>query len=223
MTTLILAESSLTKVPSDLKRNDLLLKSYEKFYGKFYDILDINALPHRMRSMLGSKEGRPDVVHRALLAVTDHPLFRQGTIKLYIHTIDGRIFLVSRKIKPPRNYVRFLGLMAQLLERGWVGLNRDRALIKEISISLKDIIEGNAVFIEERGRYMEPFSFLRDIGWKRATFFIGCFPHGDFSHEVKKLKFYSLSLYRGILSSSISVSMLLTYMYYLEVWSPEKE
>ncbi len=222
MATLILAESSLTKIPDKL-RNDDIYKSYEKFYGKFYDILDINALPRKVRSLLGPKDGRPDVVHRSLLAVADHPMFQLGLIDLYIHTIRGRIFSVSREIRPPRNYVRFLGLMAQLLERGWVGANREEALIREINVNLNDLIEKKVILVEEKGRYMEPLSFLRDIGWKHATFIIGCFPHGDFSYEIKGLKSHSLSLYKGVLSSSTSISMLLTYMYYLEVWSAEEK
>ncbi len=222
MTTLILAESSLTRVPDNLK-NKNIYRSYEKLYGKFYDILDVNALPRRIKFPVNSKDGRPDVVHRSLLAVVDHPLFRQGLIDLYIHTIRGRIFSVSKEIRPPRNYVRFLGLMAQLLERGWVGLSKEKALIKEISADLSDIIEGGVVLVKEEGKYVEPLSFLKDIEWKRSTFIVGCFPHGDFSHEIEKMKSYSLSLYKGILSSSTSISMLLTYMYYLEAWPIEEK
>ncbi len=218
MVTLILVESSLTKVPCEIKERRVV-KSYSRLYGRFYDVLDVTALPPRMRSLVGPKHGRPDVVHKTVLSITDHPLFQTGRVTLYMHTLEGRIFQFSREVKPPRNYVRFLGLASQLLQRGWVGPSEEEALIWEVNSDLRDLMKGKVILLEESGELMNPLDFLRGIGWRNSTFLMGCFPYGEFSEDIRTLSNHSLALHGGVLSSSTSASMLLTYMYYLEVWS----
>jgi rRNA small subunit pseudouridine methyltransferase Nep1 len=216
MMTLVLVESSLSRLP-DWARKEEVISNYKKVYGKLYDVLDINAIPPKMRKMVGEKEGRPDIVHRALLSVTDHPLYSMGKVSLYMHTIEERIFSFSPSIRPPRNYLRFLGLMAELLKKGWVGESRERALIREIDLELEEIADGS-ILLDESGELLNPISFLKSLNC--GKFIIGCFPHGKFSERVERLAKFKLSLYRGPLSSSVAISMLLSYAYYKEVWDP---
>ncbi|MCD6348479.1 MAG: hypothetical protein J7L91_02515, partial [Candidatus Korarchaeota archaeon] len=115
--------------------------------------------------------------------------------------------------------VRFLGLASQLLQRGWVGPSEEEALIWEVNSDLRDLMKGKVILLEESGELMNPLDFLRGIGWRNSTFLMGCFPYGEFSEDIRTLSNHSLALHGGVLSSSTSASMLLTYMYYLEVWS----
>lgn len=214
MLTLVLVESSLTGVPY-WARSDEVASTYRKLYGRFYDILDVNALPPRMRKRVPEKAGRPDLVHRSLLSVTDHPLYSMGKVRLYMHTLEDRIFGFSTSVRLPRNYVRFLGLMEDLLRKGWVGETKSSALVKEIGVGLEDLASGS-VLLDEEGDFIEPIGFLK--GLKSAKFIVGCFPHGNFSERVKKLAEFKISLHRGVLSTSTAISMLLSYVYYVEVW-----
>jgi rRNA small subunit pseudouridine methyltransferase Nep1 len=216
MITLVLVESSLSRLPDWARRKDVI-SNYKKVYGKPYDVLDVNAIPPRMRKMVGEKEGRPDIVHRALLSITDHPLYSMGRISLYMHTVEERIFSFSPSIRPPRNYLRFLGLMTELLREGWVGESRETALIREVDLTLEEIADGS-ILLDESGEFLNPISFLKSLN--EGKFIVGCFPHGEFSEKVERLAKFKLSLHRGTLSSSAAISMLLSYAYYKEVWDP---
>ncbi|MEM0017007.1 MAG: hypothetical protein QXJ48_05310 [Candidatus Korarchaeum sp.] len=216
MLTLVLAESSLTRVPDWARRKEVS-SNYKKVYGRFYDVLDINALPPKMRKRVPKRAGRPDIVHRSLLSATDHPLYSMGKVRLYMHTLEDRIFSFSASVRLPRNYVRFLGLMEELLKRGWVGKSESSALVKEIEVELEDLADGS-VLLDEKGDFLEPIGFLK--GLRDAKFIVGCFPHGSFSERVEKLADFKLSLYGGIMSSSAAISMLLSYAYYIDVWGP---
>lgn len=218
MIKVFLVEASLTKIPERLK-SDKTRRSYTKVYGKFYDVLDIQGLPPQVRVDMGPKEGRPDIVHRSVLAVTDHPLFLMGRVEFYVHTLDDRVFRFSKEIRPPRNYIRFLGLMSKLLDEGWVGPSEDEPLIWEVKEKLKDLVGDQAILLEEGGEFRNPLAYLRDVmGREDVSIMVGGFPQGSFSEEVKSLAKSTISLYRGVLSSSTALSMMLTYLYHLEVW-----
>lgn len=218
MVNVVLVESSLTKIPEKLKKIDKIRSYYSRVYGKFYDVLDIRAIPPRERRWVSPKGSRPDVVHRSILSVTDHPLFLMGLVDFYIHTIDDRIFKLSKKVRPPRNYVRFLGLMDKLLKEGWVGPRREDPLIWEVKVDLKRIVGKDVLLLDEDGPLRDPLPFLRSWPWREGTIMVGGFSRGSFSDRIMALTGEKLSLYRGVLSSSTSLSMILTYLYYLEVW-----
>jgi len=223
MVEVFLVESSLTEVPDNLK-SDRIKKSYVKIYGKFYDVLDIQALPPKDRVSIGPKEGRPDIVHRSVLSVTDHPLFLMGHVNFYVHTLDDRIFRFSKEVRPPRNYIRFLGLMSKLLDEGWVGPRRDEALIWEVDGKLSSLITGEVILLEESGEFLEPLTYLSGkVRRGEVSVIVGGFPQGTFSEEIVSLAKSRLSLYKGALSSSAALSMILTYIYHLEVWGGHEE
>ena len=229
MPRLVLFESSLTKVSDRFEGKELeeIRRSYKKYFGRFFDLLDWSALPPSIRPRLGEKEGRPDIVHRSLLAVTDHPAFLDGILEVFIHTLNGRVFRLAQGVRPPRNYRRFLGLMEQLLERGWVGKKRESPLIYEVNKRLMELVGDAAILLDETGDLVEPLGWLRSLRksgmLERVTFLVGCYPEGRPAEEVQQLAREKISLYEGVLTSSTSVSMILTYLYYVEVWGAEKE
>ncbi len=224
MITILIADSSLTLIPESIKKiikGRELENYYIKFYGRFFDIFDVSVLPAGRRGTVRDpRYGRPDIVHRTILSVTDHPLFKSGIVRLYMHTLDGKVFKFSSGVRPPRNYVRFLGLMSQLLRRGWVGPSMDRPLIQEVSTPVSKLVEDKEIVIllDERGRLVDPLSFLAPLKDIDSTFIIGGFPEGDFSKEILEMADIRLSLYEESLSSSTIASMLLTYLYYLYRW-----
>lgn len=60
---------------------------------------------------------RPDIVHRALLVLLDSPLNKAGQLKIYVHTTKNVLIEVNPKVRIPRTYKRFAGLMVQLLHK----------------------------------------------------------------------------------------------------------
>ena len=64
-----------------------------------------------------TEDFRPDLVHQSLLALLDTPLNKAGRLRVLIKTKKGVLIKVNPKIRFPRTYKRFSGLMAQLLTK----------------------------------------------------------------------------------------------------------
>ena len=61
------------------------------------------------------KRGRPDIIHQAILAAVATPLYRDGRLRVYIHTIRDVVVRLGEGVRIPKSYHRFEGLMAGLL------------------------------------------------------------------------------------------------------------
>jgi len=64
-----------------------------------------------------SKRRRPDIAHFTVLEALGSPLNKEGVLRTYMHTLDDRVITVSPKIRLPRNYDRFVGLIEQLFQK----------------------------------------------------------------------------------------------------------
>ena len=60
---------------------------------------------------------RPDILHQELLAILDSPLNKAGHVQVYIHSKQNVLIKVSPKIRIPRTFKRFSGLMVHLLHK----------------------------------------------------------------------------------------------------------
>ena len=61
---------------------------------------------------------RPDICHQALLAILDSPLNKAGRVSgVYVRTAKNVLIEVNTKIRLPRTFKRFSGLMLQLLQK----------------------------------------------------------------------------------------------------------
>lgn len=61
---------------------------------------------------------RPDIAHQAMLMVLDSPLNKAGKLKaLYVTTSKNVLISVNPKVRLPRTFKRFCGLMVQLLQK----------------------------------------------------------------------------------------------------------
>lgn len=56
-------------------------------------------------------EYRPDITHQCLLTLLDSPLNKSGKLSVYIQTYKNVLIQVNSKIRIPRTYKRFAGLM----------------------------------------------------------------------------------------------------------------
>jgi len=62
-------------------------------------------------------EARPDISHQCLMTLLDSPLNKAGLLKIYVHTAANVIIDVNPKIRIPRTFKRFSGLIVQLLHK----------------------------------------------------------------------------------------------------------
>lgn len=60
---------------------------------------------------------RPDIAHQCLMTLLDSPLNKAGLLKVYVHTNTNMLIDINPKIRIPRTFKRFSGLMVQLLHK----------------------------------------------------------------------------------------------------------
>ncbi len=224
MLSIIIADASLELIPKEIASLPFI-KKMAKIRGKRPSemIFDIsNLLPMKKVIPDQEKRGRPDVVHRVLLAILDSPLKLHLPLRLYLHTYRSRVFEVDPSTRLPRNYLRFLGLMEQLLLEGSVG-PKDRPLIKEAGFDLKSLIGVLSpkciVALSEKGKLEDPIKLAKRIVNQDTVVIVGAFPHGDFSREVKEIIDDEISLCNEVIPASTVVCMLFSYLFYALRWS----
>jgi len=60
---------------------------------------------------------RPDILHQCLMTLLDSPLNKAGLLKIFVHTKANVVIDVSPKLRIPRTFARFSGLMVQLMHK----------------------------------------------------------------------------------------------------------
>ncbi|VDM32332.1 unnamed protein product [Hydatigera taeniaeformis] len=94
------------------------LESVKGGGGKEYQLLNPDKHKDRiLRSNRDISTVRPDITHQCLLMLLDSPLNRVGMLQVYIRTHKNIIIEVNPKIRIPRTFDRFCGLMVQLLHK----------------------------------------------------------------------------------------------------------
>ncbi|OYT66520.1 ribosome biogenesis protein [Candidatus Bathyarchaeota archaeon ex4484_205] len=159
------------------------------------------AMKHLTRSGM---RGRPDILHRCLLLLLDSPLNRTYTMKIYVHTINDRVFEINPKTRLPLNYNRFIGLMEQLFKIGHVP--PENPLIRFINKKLPELI-GNQVdcykiLFSSKGRSVDLMNYLRSVSeYREFMLFIGAYPRGPPPETLSKCCNDIISIYPNVLSA----------------------
>ena len=138
MISLILSESALELVPSELKHHPSVV-THAKKLGKYSSEILLDNSWH-FAAMKGikneMKRGRPDLVHFSILEATTIPLYLKNKIKLYVHTIDDKVISFGENVHLPKSYHRFAGVIEKLYQEKQIVTNNDVLLeIKDQSFS----------------------------------------------------------------------------------------
>jgi len=184
---ILLAESSIELIPKHLLKNPRILKVSRKLRRPPTKmLLEVNyhrdvikTLPHH------EKRGRPDILHTTLLFLLDSPLNKYNLLNIYIHTINDEIFWVNPKVRIPKTYLRFYGLMVQLLKKGIIYTpNTHEVLFERKQISISNLVKSfkKAFLLSEKGHSVSPGELAkRLVKLDNPLVIIGGFPHGDVS------------------------------------------
>ena len=205
---LIIAEASLELVPAEISKEPDVVKSARRRGKQPQEILlDVSLHYNAMRKLKRrEKRGRPDIVHQALLTALETPLIHANMLRVYVHTVDGKVIYVKPDLRPPKNYNRFVGLMEQLLTTGKIPPDSEEPLMWVKRMSLKELLSSEikpvkTFIFTERGetislsRLSKELSKLLEEGREVATI-VGGFPHGEFEEDTLQLG-QKISIYGG--------------------------
>lgn len=116
MISLILSESALELVPSELRHHPSVISHARRLGKNSSEILLDNSW--HFAAMKGIKNeikrGRPDLVHFSILEATTIPLYFQNKMRLFVHTVDDKIISFGENVHIPKSYHRFAGVMEKL-------------------------------------------------------------------------------------------------------------
>ncbi len=211
---MVLIESSLELVPREIWGHPAVLKNARRRGKRPGEILlDKSIHYHAMKGLRYSeKRGRPDIVHVSLLNALSSPLNLEGRLRTYVHTIGDYVIFIRPDTRIPRNYIRFVGLMEQLLIRGRVPPDADNPLMYVKDMGLEDLLSSlnrKLILLSETGEYVSPDHVIEEAVENNCVIGIGGFPHGDFSKRVYGLAYKVYSIYPRSLDTWIVVSRII--------------
>ena len=189
MISLILSESALELVPTELKHHPSVV-THAKKLGKYSSEILLDNSWH-FAAMKGikneMKRGRPDLVHFSILEATTIPLYLENKIKLYVHTIDDKVISFGENVHLPKSYHRFAGVIEKLYQEKQIVTNNDVLLeIKEKTFSelLDEINPTKVIGFSTKGISSSYEKIAAEIS-DNSCLVIGGFQKGHFSDSIE--------------------------------------
>ena len=190
---LIFTETALELVPREILLHPSVRRNAKRRKKAAEETLLDRSLHHYAMDRLtnAEKRGRPDIIHICLLLAMGSPLNRMGKLRVSISTVNGFGIEVNASTRPPRDCIRFNGLMEQLLINGAVPVEGEplmKLYRNSLSEQLKKIAPSRTIALSSHG---EPSSFEKVskilTEESKPAVFIGAYPKGPMSSEVLDL------------------------------------
>jgi rRNA small subunit pseudouridine methyltransferase Nep1 len=223
---LLLVETALEIAPSKYRGHPSVLNNAKK-YGNPGRILDM-ALHHSFMKNLkdNSKRGRPDILHQYLITCLTSILNKQNHLRMYFHTYEGEIYEINPIMRPPKDFMRYKGLMYKLLTEKEISTDKssshrknaqlsesldDSTLIRKIHLPLpgfiKQINPDRVLRFTSQGTLCprnELFSFMKDNPKENVLAIVGGFQSGGFSSTIMDIDAEDISIYpEGIETNTV--------------------
>jgi len=182
---IVLAEAPLETIPEEIRHHPAIISDARR-RGKDPSKLILDKSRHwpamkRLRD--AHRRGRPDIVFDVLKIVQGSILNAVRLTSLVVHTVGGKAIYVARRMRPPQNYLNFLGLFEQLLERGSIPPD-EKPLAVVFDKSLRTLLSelgGEWVTMHEGGRRLRLVDAAKLVMGRVVV--VGGFPHGDFQNR----------------------------------------
>jgi rRNA small subunit pseudouridine methyltransferase Nep1 len=195
--TIIFVEAALQRVPDEI-RSHPQIKHYASKRKKSPEEICLDRAFHHsaMKQLprnrfLPEKMGRPDIVHNSLLQILETPLNWENNLSVFVHTQEDQLITINPKIRLPKNYTRFIGLIEQLFLEKRAPLEGDPLLIIQKTTLQQFIKKFNPSKTIGFSRIGEP-DLLRNVANSTAKtshpmVIIGAFPRGHFTKDTRRL------------------------------------
>jgi len=210
---LVLAESALELVPSELQNHNSVIAASKRLGKKPSEILlDVSWHFAAMKGIEDEiKRGRPDLIHFCLLEACSIPLYFENKIRIFVHTIDNKAIFMGKDVRLPKSYHRFAGLIEKLYSVGRIEENNKKLLeIKEMNFSslIKEIKPKKTIGLSRKGTSSSYQRVAEKVDGDTCIV-IGGFAKGHFSDETKKCFDEIVSVDQNSLEAHIIISRLL--------------
>jgi len=190
MISLIISESSLELVPSELKHHPSVI-SHARKLGKYPSEILLDNSWH-FAAMKGIenelKRGRPDLVHFSILEATTIPLYLQNKMKLFVHTLDDKVISFGKNVHIPKSYHRFEGVIEKLYQEKEITTKDDDLLLKieekTFSQLIDEINPSKVIGFSTQGTKSTYEKIAKEIS-DDTCIVLGGFQKGHFSNSIE--------------------------------------
>lgn len=190
MLSLVIAESSLELVPRELQRHNAVTSYCRKMSKRPSEVLLDNSWHFGAMKGIDNeiKRGRPDIVHFCLLEACTIPLYEEDEITVYVHTINDKVIQVGKKVRLPKSYHRFAGIIEKLFLEGIIkSENQTLLTLKNMTFSeLIDKIKPDKVIGLSTEGKPSTYSDVAKLCTDNSCLVVGGFPKGHFADSTKK-------------------------------------
>ena len=186
---LAFVEAALERVPSRLWSHPSVLHRACAVGKPPGSLLLDRSYHHRamMRLPHAAKRGRPDILHVSLLAAFGTPLNREGLLRTYVHTLDDHLLHFHPRVRLPKNYPRFVGLVEQLYAHGTLPLTGSPLMTVQpgrFETLLDEVQPAHIIAFSRRGRPRLLPEVLAHHLDEALMVVVGAFPRGHFSDPL---------------------------------------
>lgn len=197
--TLVLAESALQTVPVEIQSHPQIVRyakrrekaPSEVLLDRAFHHAAMNRLARLRRDFPVERMGRPDIVHNVLLQVLETPLNWEGHLRTFVHTQEDHVISIDPKVRLPRNYTRFVGLVEQLFAEDRVPRS-GHALLSLRKMSLPELVAHVKSFHVIAFSTLGKPKLLRQVSdyartLKNPVALVGGFPRGHFTAGTRRV------------------------------------
>ena len=186
---LILAESSLEMVPTEIQNHPSVISHSKKLGKSPSNILLDNSWHYAAMKGIQNenKRGRPDIVHFSLLEACSIPLYFEKKLTIYIHTLNDKVIKVGENIHLPKSFHRFAGLIEKLFYEKRIE-SEGNTLLEMTDMSFPELVETinpkNVVGLSSMGKPSSYANVGKSLN-EDSCIVIGGFQKGHFSDSTK--------------------------------------
>jgi len=212
---LVLADSSLERIPEEILSHPSVQADAERRGKPSEQLLLDRSLHHAAMRGLNEAErrGRPDIIHFCLLEALGSILCREGMLETYVHTVEDQVIALNPRVRLPRIYDRFKGLIEKLYLDGAVESGGETLLkLQRMNISrlISNVKPSIVVGTSEHGSLMPPRRLGEMLSrYEKPLLLVGAFPHGEFKASTAKQARTLVSIYPKPLEAWTVVSRIL--------------
>lgn len=216
---MVIAEAALETIPLELMKHKSILNHARKLKRSPSEIFLDTSYHHAamVNSNLKSwwKRGRPDIIHFDLLEANSTPLFMEGKLSIYVSTIDNKLLTINKKLRLPKSYARFEGLMRNIYRNKNCSSTSSLIELEEnidFNHLIRNIIRPDIVIgFSTKGRFRnlaDLISYHVDKQSKHYCFVVGGFQKGSFSEKTTSAFDYLYCIDKYHLESHVVISRL---------------
>lgn len=218
--TLVIAEAALETVPKEIATHPAVAGRARRLGARPAEMLLDRSYHHAaMKKLDGAwKRGRPDIVHFALMEALSTPLFIEGRLQVFVHTVGDKVISMAEGLRVPKSYFRFEGVISALFRDGAVKSDDGKVLMEIRDSTLEElarevaparIVGLSSAGVQSTVQEVVAKNLAAGDWEENVMFVVGGFPKGHFGEKTTQLFNCTYSVHPTGLEAHVVIARLI--------------